>query len=242
MSHDIKLHACQPDGNITNIRYREIANILCQNTYDQVLAIDGGDIIFQDDISHLFEQHKNRFRGVCEEIQVPFHEALLPKVDVPPEVFEKIAAFLDKKPTINGGMILGPSGRFAQLWEHFQKLWRSYQIFGTDQLVLNYLLYSEGFVRLPSKYNFAILTMRSNYVVRQGVFYDERGDIIPVVHNCGMRQLTRSVARFGYGVNRNQPKPVTTAFLRLCFRLINAWRWFRCLFSQKKLSVKNDGT
>ena len=46
--------------------------ILSEKKYDQVLSIDGGDIIFQTDISDLFEKNKNTFRACYEDLKTPF--------------------------------------------------------------------------------------------------------------------------------------------------------------------------
>ena len=66
-SAGIMVHPSLANGNITNIRYRDMARFLDGRSYDQVLSVDGGDIIFQGDISHLFDRDKSEFRGVCEE-------------------------------------------------------------------------------------------------------------------------------------------------------------------------------
>jgi hypothetical protein len=221
---------CRPsprDGNVTNLRYRDMAALLTERAYDQVLAIDGGDVIFQADISPVFERDKDRFRAVCEEIEVPFHDGILPQDDLCPEKFAELQAFLRGKPQINGGVIFGPAASFKTLWDSFQLLWRGYRVFGTDQLMMNYLLYKHGFVPLENKYNFALVTMRSPFRIRRGVFYTKSGEVIPIVHNAGMSALTRTVRKFGFGPDRNKRKYLTPLLLRTLFALIrwrNRWR------------------
>lgn len=214
-------HPAKKDGNITNIRYRDIAELLRGKTYDQVLSIDGGDLVFQADISHLFDLNKDSFRAVCDEMHIPLHEAILSRSDVTPEVFDRIFYFLKGKKRINGGVIFGPADRFKELWTSFQELMIDYQVFGTDQWVMNYILYKNGFVGLENKYNFVILSAKTPFTVKAGVFYNDKQKIIPVVHNAGMRQITRCVRNFGYGKDCNKPKWVTYTSLRTFFRVAN---------------------
>jgi hypothetical protein len=221
---------CHPglkDGNITNIRYRDMAEVLRAHQYDQVLAIDGGDVIFQADISTPFERHKDSFRAVCEEIKVPFNDGILPRDDFSPEKFAEITDFLCNKPIINGGVIFGPAAKFQTFWESFQQLWRSYRVFGTDQLIINYLLYKHGFVPLENKYNFAVVTMKARFSIRNGVFYDHHGKVIPIVHNAGMTAWTRCVRKFGYGSSYNKKKWLTPILLRMLFAVIRMYKRFR---------------
>src|SRR3989339_411849 len=44
---------CVSSGHIVNKRFTDAAQFLKTTNYDQVLFADGGDIIFQEDISHL---------------------------------------------------------------------------------------------------------------------------------------------------------------------------------------------
>jgi len=223
----IHCHPSEKDGNITNIRYRDIARVLDQGQYDQVMSVDGGDIIFQDDIRHLFDIHRDRFRAVCEELHVPLHELVLPRKDISRDNFIKIFYFLKGKPRINGGVILGPSELFRDLWEQYREMTEGYQVFGTDQYIMNYLLYKRGFVRLENRYNFVVLSMNSPFSIRKGAFYDGKAKLIPIVHNAGWRNLTRCIRRFGYGEDRNQLKPISYHAMRLFFKNVNRVNMYR---------------
>lgn len=217
----VRCHPSVLDGNITNIRYRDIADVLNERTYDQVLSVDGGDLIFQADISHLFEQHRNRFRAVCDQVHVPFHEAILPRKDIRPDDFERMFWFLKGKPRINGGVIFGPADQFKELWKGYLELTQGYQVFGTDQFVMNYMLHQRGFVALPNKYNYVILTKKSRFWIRNGIFIDRNREPIPVVHNTGWKTLTRCIGNFGYGKDRNRFKVITYYGLRIFFACTN---------------------
>lgn len=218
---DVQTMRATADGNITNIRYRDIAEFLKERTYDQVMAVDGGDLIFQSDVSPLFEEHKDSFRGVCEQRDVPFHDLLLPTTDMSREDYRKIFDFLHGKQTVNGGVILGPADRFGSLWESFDSLCNSLDVFGTDQLVINYLFYQDGFVELAKKYNFVIMTTTTPFTIQNGQFYNEADELIPIVHNAGMSSATRCVANFGYGPEYNRRKWVTPFVLHSLFATMN---------------------
>ncbi len=223
----VTLHRCQADGNITNIRYRDMSDFLASRNYDQVLAIDGGDIIFQADIRHLFDQDKTTFRGVCEEREIPFHDLVLPQTDMERESYQQMFGFLKGKPTVNGGVLFGPAAVFQEIWKEFQQHCHSFDVFGTDQLLMNNFVYRNGFVPLDKKYNFAIVAMKTQFRIRQGVFYKQDGEVIPVVHNAGMQSLTRCIRKFGYGKDRNKRKWLTPIVLHAYFRLLNFYKRLR---------------
>src|SRR5262245_24147408 len=65
------LMAGKRDGHVVNVRFRDTRDWLKTTSYDQVLMIDGGDIIFQSDIRQVFEEHKQKLRAVCEDLLVP---------------------------------------------------------------------------------------------------------------------------------------------------------------------------
>jgi len=219
-------HPGRRDGHPTNIRYRELAEILSRRSYDQVLCSDSGDIIFQADVSHLFERDGDAFRAVCEEKAAPIHEYLIPTHDFVPDAYAKIARFLRGRPVINGGFVLGPAAKMGRLWERFQPYCRGFGTYASDQLLVNYLLYKDGFKRLETGFNFVLTTATSPYSIREGVFCDASGGVIPVVHNAGMNHVVRRIRRFGYGRGRNVRKRVTPAVLKVAGTSL---RWCRTL-------------
>jgi len=200
----VRTHACVRDGHLTNIRYRDMAAVLSGSDYDQVLAIDGGDIIFQADIRPAFEQHKDRFRAVCEPFNAAMHVRFIGVDDFRPDAVQQIVAFMGDRPAINGGVVFGPAQKFVELWAEFQRHCHSFGQYASDQLLVSYLLYKEGFVPLDEGFNFALFNTRSKFRVKEGVFLDRRGQPIPIVHNNGERDDTRMVANFGWGPDRNQ--------------------------------------
>jgi hypothetical protein len=222
--HGIHCHKCVKDGQVGDIRIRDVAAIAEAADYDQVLSVDSGDLIFQANISHLFEQDKEHFRGVCEEIRVPIHHVFMDLADFPRQVRQRLLTFLYDKPIVNGGFVLGPPAKFRLLWQSFQELGVGYQRYCTDQLVLNYVLHTHGFQELENRYNFVLVSMRSPFSIREGVFYDSAGKVIPVVHNAGMKNFTRKIGNFGYGREHNQKRWIAPIATRLIIHAGNFWK------------------
>ena len=218
---DVLVFPCERDGVVSNVRYRDICRLLDQRDYDQILSVDGGDVIFQADIRPLFDQHTDQFRAVPEELQIPFHDLLIRSSDLDAERFGEILAFLHDKPMVNAGVLFGPAAKFREFWHFYQNTSRAFDCFGMDQLLLNYVLYRDGFVPLDHGYNWVLVTASSRYSVRDGVFLDARGHVIPVVHNAGNVDTMRAVREFGYGTGRNHRR----RWVRLRIRLLMAQGW-----------------
>jgi hypothetical protein len=225
---------------VGDIRFRDMAAIARSRNYDQLLLVDAGDLIFQADISGLFEQDKDCFRAVCEELPVPIHHVFMDLSDVPRGVRRRVLGFLYDKPVINCGFMLGPVAKFQLLWQTFAELGSGHQCYCTDQLVVNYLLYRDGFCALPSGYNFVVVSMRAPFSIRQGVFHDAAGKVIPVVHNAGMKQFTRRIANFGYGPAYNQKGSwLALAATRYLIYLGNWWKWL--VYGVPSLAGQKEG-
>ena len=219
----IGIRSCEHDGHITNIRYRDLSVLLNEQPYDQVLLVDGGDIIFQRDIRHLFGQSPERMRAVCDQRKYSLHDVLPILSDFQPEERQAISRFLHDRPQINGGFVLGPAQGFLRLWEEFRERTHSLSQFAADQVLINYSLHREGFEELPSCYNFVLVAARSPFFVQQGQFFDEHESLIPVVHNAGHTAFFRRVARFGYGEDRNRVKLSSHVAVRILFWAVNLW-------------------
>jgi hypothetical protein len=198
---------CIPcDGNGSHIvwtRWRDIAEFLRQKDYNQVMAVDGGDLIFQSDIGHLFLEHQEQWRAACEEIDGSFHDLIMKRDDFGKKEWDTISCYLKGKPTINNGLVLGPAKKFQDLWPFFQKWALGMTQHGGDQLLCNYHFYMNSFVRLDKKFNWVIITARrSEFLINNGIFYDKWGDVIPVVHNAGAKEGL--IENFGFGKGHNQ--------------------------------------
>ena len=224
---DVICYQAEKDAHVTSIRYRDMARFLTEHNCDQVLAVDGGDVLFQSDISHLFEEHKTEFRAACEDVSVPLHDLIIPRDDFTPQQYRDISRFLRGTRNINSGVIFGPAARVRALWDEFTGLCRSTNVHLTDQLLINYIFYRDGFHLLDSRYNFVTSTTRAPFHIRNGVFYDKENRIIPVVHNAGITKKFRCVDNFGYGPGYNRKKRVTLLLLHMLYAAIAIGRKLR---------------
>lgn len=74
-----KVILCKGDKkhHIVNKRFFDSAKFLKSKKYDQVLFADGGDVIFQEDVSHIFKKDKKLFRVVPIGMGVLFFQWFL---------------------------------------------------------------------------------------------------------------------------------------------------------------------
>lgn len=228
---EVKIMHCKRDGHVVNLRYRDLLSILQKNSYNQVMICDGGDMIFQTNIMELFSENTKEFRAVCEDIPPPAIEYTLLNNTFTPQLSEKISHTLKNKKMINGGLVVGSAERIKHLCEYMLMTITDMSLFGPDQVVLNYLLYSEGFHKLPNKYNFVITTSNEKFTIKNGTFYINKTNYISIVHNAGAKPYLRPIRNFGYGPNHNKFKPIAYYTLRTMYRAKNfsdiALRFFR---------------
>ncbi|PKP60944.1 MAG: glycosyl transferase family 8 [Candidatus Altiarchaeales archaeon HGW-Altiarchaeales-1] len=241
LSEDVIVVDCVRDGHIVNLRYRDMLNFLKKNPqYEQILACDGGDIIFQRDISHLFEHHKNEFRGVTERIPISLYlYYYLKKSSFHKEYKEDISCVLKGKKVINGGFIIAPRNKFINLCQHMFKIIKKPEIFGPDQIVLNYVLYKEGFVEIETKYNYILTQYTNKFKIKEGIFYNNDGEVISVVHNAGHFKFFRTIDNLGYGKGHNKLNIFSYVPLKIFYDFLD---WYILKFQQtaycKKTKIK----
>lgn len=214
---------CIRDGHVNIIRFRDIPRTISKKSYGQIMMCDGGDIIFQSDVSTLFDKDRGKFRAVCEGINPPFEVYLNSKFFSNEDV-KKISKTIKGRKMINAGVMIASKGNIARLCKKTYAMVRDKSSFGPDQLVVNYILFNEGFKELDSGYNYVVTTARRPFYVKNGVFYFTNGKIIPIVHNAGNYLIFRTVRDFGYGKDCNQLKTFSYFALRA---LYSAIRFFR---------------
>lgn len=210
---------CKQTGHIVNTRFIELLHFLEQNTYDQILFVDGGDIIFQDDILHLFDQDKNIFRAVKLDLEVLFYEVFIPR-NFDKQEGKKMYEYLKSKPVLNAGFILGPRHKFIHMCKRMNEAIINKNVYGPDQVALNYFLYQEGVKLLNRTYNFMITTANEGFDIKKGTFYFNSGEKIVVVHNAGHDRFLRPIKNFGYGENCNTLNPFVYHLRRTFFKLV----------------------
>ncbi|MCA9391900.1 hypothetical protein KC614_01700 [candidate division WWE3 bacterium] len=194
---------CKSKGHIVNARYKELLRVVDKG-YDQILMCDGGDIIFQDDISALFAENASSFRCVVEGSgSIRYDRAVVGRLAS--KYKKDVVKTIANKNLINVGFIIAPAERFKWLCSSMLEMLPSLDVWGFDTMIINYLLYKEGFVELPHKNNFIITNYWNEGVkVVHDVFLSTSGEVIPVVHNAGGWRVLRPVLGFGYkkGVNK----------------------------------------
>lgn len=193
--------------HIVNKRFFDAGKFLSKSKYDQILFIDGGDTIFQENITHVFDKNKNTFRVVPLGMEVLFFEWFIFD-NFEKKIKEKIWKIVKNKTVINAGVIFAPYNKFLSLCKDMEKLIKDKDAFGPDQIILNYYLYRKGFIFLDTKYNFMMSTEEKGFIVKKGIFYKHDGEKIAVVHNAGQMDFFRPINNFGYGKEFNQIKHV----------------------------------
>lgn len=212
-------------GKIVNVRFAELSKFLKKNPqYEQVLNCDSGDMIFQRDISNLFEFEPKSFRAVCEDYKVPM-DLFLKKAVVDEKIKKDIKNVLKEKKMINAGLLIAPRERFIDMCDFIVQTLENLNTWGMDQLLINYYLYRNGFVELDKSYNFIPTTHLDGFYVKKGVLYfKSTNEKIAVVHNAGNKNIFRPIRNFGYGVDKNRPRYLSIYALRIFYKAIN---WMR---------------
>ena len=193
--------------HIVNKRFFDSAKYLKNKSYDQILFIDGGDTIFQEDIIHVLDKNKNTFRVIPLGMGVLFFEWFIFD-NFEKKIKEKIWKVVKNKPVINAGVIFAPCQKFISLCRLMEELIVKKETFGPDQIILNYFLYQGGFKFINNKYNFMMSTEEKGFIVKKGIFYKPTGEKIVIVHNAGQMDFFRPIKNFGYGEKFNQIKHV----------------------------------
>jgi hypothetical protein len=213
LRNSVILHKCKRDGHVTTIRFRDMFTYLSGHVYDQVLSIDGGDIIFQADISQLFEKDKTYFRGVYE-VYNQFIKIYATSLFFEKEIAAQIKNSLKDRSILNAGVVIGPYKKFLSLCEEYTRIIKDTTKYGPDQAAVHYIVHREGLKPLESKYNFILTTGKDKFKIKNSKFYNEDGELIPIVHNGGQLDQLRPIKNFGYGPKYNKLRPVVYRSLR----------------------------
>ncbi|QIV78978.1 hypothetical protein [Fervidobacterium pennivorans] len=221
-------------GLINNTRFLELADFLKENSfYEQVILCDSGDIIFQDDFSHLFKENTTQIRAVTEDFS-PNMDMIINEAKV--ENADEIRKKLWKKQLINAGFVVYPRDVYIDFVERTFSRIKDIYAWGVDMILLNYYAYENGFFKLPVIYNFIPTTARVRYKIENGIFYIiKNGEKIKVyvVHNAGAYKAFRPVLKFGYGKDFNIPRPFTIFTLRMFYISLYGLRHLISIFFKR---------
>ena len=217
-------------GHVVTYRFIDAGKFLQKSEYDQVLFIDGGDIIFQDDISHLFEKDEDSFRVAQLQVETMFFEAFIP-TNFSNDTKKKIWNVLRNKPVLNAGVLFASRENFISLCNQIDILVHNKNSYGPDQVVVNYVLYQNKVVLLEESYNFLLNHTPEGFVIRDGIFYKKNAEKIVVVHNAGRDGTLRPIKNFGYGKEYNQISYGTYYGKRAFFGMLGFIRKIYSLFA-----------
>ena len=234
---------CKSDeGLVVNLRFRDFAHFLKNSDYSQAASFDGGDIIFQSDISHLFHENSQHYRCVCEDRFASFLGLMMKGADFSENNWRSLTNFLKYRQLVSSGVI-APVEKLIDIWKCFESLCTNLNEYGTDLVVINYVLHSKGFVPLNSRYNYMLANIHDRYRIRESRFFDSQGKLIPVVHNAGGKAMHRPIVNFGYGTNFNTERRWLWPFLFKTWAPLKHWLYesFR-IWNHKSItnSVNDD--
>lgn len=208
------------EGNIVNVRFFELYDFLKNNNYNNVLSCDSGDIIFQKDISNLLNSKIESFMAVCEDINPPM-DIVLNNDNISDDLKKDIKDLLENKKMINAGVIFGNRESFISLLEFIINNIKDLNVWGLDQLLINYYLYKYGFKELGDEYNFIPTTHISSFDIKDGKIYKSNGELVSIVHNAGGKSFFRPLKNFGYKNNKIRLNKTLVKSLRFVYKIIN---------------------
>jgi len=220
--HGVRVVSCSADGHVVNLRLRDSWKYLYDHTkaYDQVLYIDGGDIIFQTDVHAVFRTNPADIRIASQYMSVDILN-LLTFGSYTPGNYRKIILYLLGKPVLNGGVIAGPIAEMAAMMKESYDLITDRSQFMPDQTSINYVLYRRGFTKLDPGFNFMKLFTHRKTVISDGyIRYSPSGVLVPIVHNNGWKPFFRPFRNFGYGPGHNTPNQPIYAYTELRMAVI----------------------
>jgi hypothetical protein len=217
-AHGVHLWPGKRDGHVAVVRYRELRDLLAAHEEcGQVLLCDSGDIIFQGDIARIFDIEPERFRAVTEDYK-PLFSVFISADFFGPRDRERLSECSILNPMINGGMVAGPRNKMMALADECLSTITDWTKFGPDQIVINDVLYREGFHELDKLYNYVVATAKEGIRIEGGVFKTAKGRTPIVVHNAGNVGLLRPVEDFGFGADRNTLKEEVYTALRALYQ------------------------
>lgn len=180
---------CKIERTTESSRYKDVANYLKTISPDtQVLAVDAGDVWYQDDINSIFEEDANKIRVLeCNKTwrQSDVKNWLSQFWDNPDKL-------MDKK-LIGGGMICGKASLLVDVFsvaaEAIKK--NPFDYFGLDQVAMNYSIYQKEFVPFNPIHNCVILdkfkdkSMFVHLTSNPPLITNTQGIMFTIAHNAG---------------------------------------------------------
>jgi hypothetical protein len=208
------------DGHVTSIRFRDMAAYLPKyiDKYNQVLCVDSGDIVFQDDFNHIFEYEPAKFRAVEEDWDFSMMN-YNPTAHFSKEDSRLIKDTLTGKKLFNAGVIFAPMDKFIELCKTCDRMIINKGSYGPDQFIVNYVIHRSGeFVILPRRYNLILCTSNDRYITRGGEFFMKDGSKAVIVHNAGNIKIFRIGKNFGYKQTKMRVRRLRRIAIKTTFK------------------------
>ncbi|MDD3263742.1 MAG: hypothetical protein PHT94_02500 [Candidatus Nanoarchaeia archaeon] len=166
----LKVYSYNLNGrNVVMNRFKGIIQFLKENNYENIIITDGGDVLFLDDVSSFLEEKKKKIQVVREYYRNFFFHSLINENNFSKENTEKIKKMISEKKVINIGVLVGNSKKIVELLENMYKFVKK-ESFGPDQVIINYLLYKNGFEEIDELYNFIPNVTKRNIKSKNSIF------------------------------------------------------------------------
>lgn len=229
LEQGVLIYEIKETGHIVNLRMKYTVEFLNKHRdkYNYVLYIDGGDIIFQDDINKLFElkELENNPKLLIANQNMLINKSYIKSHSSFNEgTMEDVIKATLGKPVLNAGVILGEINEIKTILEKSYEIIKDTSRFLIDQMAINYILHKHGYQTLDKKYNFMKLFYNTKVINKNGKLYFNNNQLIPIVHNLGGKDFIRPYKNFGYGKSCNQVNVISQTistiivFIRIMLR------------------------
>lgn len=192
--YEVEIIKCKKETlPVFSIRNKHIPKVIndLPTSIKTVMVVDSGDVWFQSSINDVFSLSKDKIGYVEEPICYGNHEWSDRCLSILEDnCGECIKKKLKGKHVKNSGMVCGERTLVADLLEHvfYDMQAAKKEYFGVDQIFFNYELcrrYEDRSILLDDVYNYVVITHKDEFIYKDGVICNKKGEIAVVVHNAG---------------------------------------------------------
>lgn len=215
----LKVYSYNLNGrNVVMNRFKGIIQFLKENNYENIIITDGGDVLFLDDVSSFLNKKKDKIEVVREHYRNFFFHSLINEKNFSKENTQKIKKLISNKKVINIGVLIGNSKKIIKLLENMYKFVKK-ESFGPDQVIINYLLYKDGFEEIDELYNFIPNVTKRKIKSSKSNFLLKNNEKIKIIHNAGGLKFFRVIKDFGYNNSKNKINKLQYLMVRFFFKI-----------------------
>ncbi|KKS96421.1 MAG: hypothetical protein UV73_C0010G0006 [Candidatus Gottesmanbacteria bacterium GW2011_GWA2_43_14] len=212
-------------GNPVVMRFIDSGKFLLKNKYQQILSIDSGDVLFQGDILPLLKTDLTKFRIVKHDINPLYFEYYISK-NFPKNLRKKLWTVLKDKPLYNAGVLLAPRKKYLLLCRLMEKMISNKNLYGSDQVIVNYLLHQNPVKLLDNRYNFMPHTDMKEFFIKNGQFRKNNGELIEIFHNAGKTDFMRPIKNFGVLTEGMKLDPKSFYLKKIFYSTVRVMKYF----------------